>query len=747
MIPQYANNCNKKKKSIFATKIVFIFRIYCDIMNHPINSGAKKMKYQSLNGEWGYRVGKGAQTTVTVPYSCLPVGHSECELTFDLIENSEHIFLEFLGITYGAQVYLNDIFLGSMLPYSEYRFEIGNIAKEKGNNLRVELEDIRLKFGPTEGWENFGGIIRDVGIVYTESFYFKDVFFWSEIKNDYKDAVMNVKIEASLDRECEVRLSLDGKEICSYTQSANSAAKSVELKNVLLWSPDSPVLYRLEVSCEGEVYGCNVGFREITCDKHAILVNGKPCFIQGVCKHEMFGDSGHTPTVEQMETDLKMIKAAGCNFVRLVHYPHNKKILDIADKIGLMVSEEPGLWWSDTSDTEVAEGSIEVLKRTILRDRNHACVAFWLCFNECRFTEQFLIDSAKACKEYDPTRMVSGANCMSLEDTKKYYNICGFDFYTMHPYAPTFERSKLSAEALADKPLIFTEWGGYYVYDNPHLLTDFIVEMKKLFKNRSDDGALAGMCFWEWSELNDFNRGKPACVDGVLREGLCDKYRNPTLIFDAFCKALKDEPVENQADLCEYNAQLSIEGKPLSGSGGRDFAEACAGIDAPLPEHYIRMRSRRTAVGPVLQKQETDGLLKTPLVISKDFPVTFEGGVKTDSIKIVGAVSMPYAYPLAGDYGEPVVQTVVCFKNGEKKVFTLKNGVDITTVLTTLGSSRINPVAENAKPFAKFSYEKNRENYQINLLSLDLEAVREVEEIKLTCVAENYDILIYGIYC
>ena len=705
------------------------------------------MKYQSLNGEWGYRVGKGKQTTVTVPYSCLSVGHSECELTFDLKENGKHIFLEFLGITYGAAVYLNDCFLGKMLPYSEYRFEIGDIAKQKGNILRVELEDIRLKFGPTEGWENFGGIIRDVNIVYADEFYFEDVFFWSELKNDYRDALMYVKIKATLDKECTVKLLLNGEEICSYVQASNVDAVPFEVKNVSLWSTDSPVLYELTVTFGEEMYSCNVGFREITCDKHAFLLNGRPLFIQGVCKHEMFGDSGHTPTVEQMETDLRMIKNAGCNFVRLVHYPHNKKILDLADKIGLMVSEEPGLWWSDTSDSEVAEGSIEVLKRTILRDRNHASIAFWLCFNECRFTEQFLIDSAKACKEYDPTRMVSGANCMSLEDTKKYYNICGFDFYTMHPYAPTFERSKLSAEYLTDKPLIFTEWGGYYVYDNPHLLRDFISSMKKLYNNRSDDAALAGMCFWEWSELNDFNRGKPACIDGVLREGLTDKYRNPTLIFNAFCEALKDDAIEDLESLYEYNSLASVDGKALIGKGGKAFAEALEGIDEPIPSHYIRMRARKTAIGPKLQREEIKGIATTPFVLAKGFPLEFEGECESDCISIIGAVSMPYGYPLAGEYGEAVAEVEISYKNGGKQILTLKNGVDITTVLTTLGSSRINPIAENAECFANFSYEKNRENYRINLLKLKTENKGIIEKISFNCVSDDYKILIYGVYC
>lgn len=63
----------------------------------------------------------------------------------------------------------------------------------------------------------------------------------------------------------------------------------------------------------------------------------------------MIGDSGHVVSCEQFGEDMKMIKSTGSNFVRLVHYPHCKATLDIADKLGLMVSEEPGLRWSDTS--------------------------------------------------------------------------------------------------------------------------------------------------------------------------------------------------------------------------------------------------------------------------------------------------------------------------------------------------------------------------------------------------------------
>lgn len=120
------------------------------------------MKKQSLNGKWLYRIGYGTYGEITVPFSRLPVGHSECIRTFDLCASSARIFLIFEGITYYAKVILNGKELGEMLPYCEYTFDITDTVKMKDNRLEVLLEDISPSFAPSEVWENHGGIIRGV---------------------------------------------------------------------------------------------------------------------------------------------------------------------------------------------------------------------------------------------------------------------------------------------------------------------------------------------------------------------------------------------------------------------------------------------------------------------------------------------------------------------------------------------------------------------------------------------------------
>ncbi|MBQ2614195.1 MAG: hypothetical protein IJB80_02555 [Clostridia bacterium] len=663
-------------------------------------------------------------------------------------EQADRIFLKFDGITYYAKVFLNDLLIGEMIPYCEYSFDITDKASEKNNRLVVEIEDIAPVFGPTEGWENFGGIIRDVSVIYKKESYIEDVFFHCMLKNQYQDAEFVVETTATNPSGCKynIRLLCDNKEVITYTQNTGETlAKNVS--GVKLWSPDTPNLYQLEVALlkDGvpvDTYCCNVGFREFSHDRHRFLLNGAPIFLKGVCKHEMFGDSGHCPTDEQMLTDLQMIKDAGCNFVRLVHYPHNKKILQIADKLGLMVSEEPGLWWSDTADPEISNGSLEVLRRTILRDRNHPSIVFWLCFNECRFTEQYLIDSANICREYDPTRMVSGANCMSNEDTLKYYNICGFDFYTMHPYSQTVDMAIESARILHDKPLLFTEWGGHFVYDNPKLLGEFLDEMYKLYLANSDEGALAGAFFWEWSELNDFNRGKPACIDGNLSEGLVDRYRKPRLIYSAFCDALQRMGKESQDPFwITYESEEPCNSVPLGEGDKEKMNRILSGINKEEAAN-TKMRKRRLTKGPVL---DIDGFNEIPAILCDGDSFTISCDWKTDTLKLYGMVSLTKGYPLKGEYGEEVATLIVDFQDGSNQKLVLKNGVDITTVFGLYASSRINPIAENSKRIATFGYDKNFESYILNESVLRFDKIKQMKSISLISKNNGYALLLYGI--
>lgn len=718
------------------------------------------MKKQTLNGLWEYCIGGCPAETVTVPFSRLPVGRSTCRRSFDCAAApGERVFLHFEGITYAADITLNGRALGHMLPYVPYEFEITDAVRPAGNDLTVELDDISPAFGPSEGWENYGGIIREVSLIFRRKAYITDCFFHTALTNDFQDADFTVDLQAEGEPDdiLAVELIDGGRTIAAYAQRLDDVSVPHHIKGVHLWSPDDPHLYGLRVRLmrEGTVMDETeqaVGFRAFTCGRHRFFLNGQPIFLRGVCRHEMIGDSGHTPKPEQIEADLRHIKSTGCNFVRLVHYPHCSETIAIADRIGLMVSEEPGLWWSDTADPAVAAGSLEVLRRTIRRDRSHPSIVFWLCFNECRFTEQFLIDSARVCRENDPTRPVSGANCMGNEDTLHYYNLCGFDFYTMHPYAQTFARAAESARILCDKPLLFSEWGGHYVYDNPKLLGEFIAEMGKLWRADSDEGALAGAIFWCWAELNDFNRRKPAVHDGVLREGLLTADRKPTMIYEPFLRAWENamhtpDP-RDTAWFAPCACLDDLAGKTAFSCAvvpdpAQLCAEACVRVHPTLGRE--RPRAKGLVVGPILPDAAPACLSRRPWMLRDGETLTFTASAKRASLTLF-AVTLERGWPIAGEYGESAASLTVTAADGTKTALPLRNGIELTTAFTTLSSSRIDPRASAAVCAARFGFDRSYERYLLNRIDLSLPGMTEIRSVSLTSADKGYVLLIYGLF-
>ena len=714
-----------------------------------------------LDGIWQRRIGEGPWAKQTVPYSCLCVGQSECMLQFDAEKKNGRVFLVFEGITYGAEVVLNGVCLGKMLPYSVYRYDVTEQLRETGNVLCVLLQDMNLPFGPSAGWENFGGIIRSVYLDYTGSAALEDVIWHSELKGDYSEALCFAEPVISGEAEDRVRL-LDDAGVCV----AEASCRKVEtakftLREPKLWSTDTPCLYTLEseILQDGVLQDSRrekVGFKDFCIRGRRFWLNGKPCYLHGVTRHDTWGDEGHTLSEEKLRRDMQMIKDVGCNFVRLVHYPHNRKVVEIADEIGLLVSEEPGLWWSDMHNPDTCSGALEVLRRTICRDRNRVSVAFWLSFNECQFTLEFLKDSVRVAREADPYHLVSGANCMSLEMTKPNYLECGFDFYTMHPYTRDPQRFRDCAEYLTEMPLVFTEWGGCDCDNNPRLFAE-LIDCIKALKNGPEETCLAGAMFWTWAEIRECNRGLPACRDGILNEGLVDRFRTPTVNYKVFTEGfryLNAEEPEKEYDIwvndeaCasgEYFCLEMPEEIPEDPSWARMVKRATQPMDK-----FAHARRRMLDRGPVPPKK-VDRIGGIPVKLcGKPFvlgeaPLAVPVEKQVSELIVIGNVSMPKGWPIDGQYGDPAAVYTVEYTDGTKEEHIMRNGQEITTATRLYGSSRIDPLACRSPRAMEFGYDRNWELYVVNLHKIPVDREKTVKCITFRAADPTYDILLYGV--
>jgi len=66
-----------------------------------------------------------------------------------------------------------------------------------------------------------------------------------------------------------------------------------------------------------------------------VLVNGAPIILKGVNRHELYPDTGHTVSREQMRTDILLMKRHNVNAVRTSHYPNDPFWYDLCDEYGL----------------------------------------------------------------------------------------------------------------------------------------------------------------------------------------------------------------------------------------------------------------------------------------------------------------------------------------------------------------------------------------------------------------------------
>ena len=725
----------------------------------------------SLDGVWQFSIPGGFPEPRIVPGSYECVGKSEYRRTFPAcLRDGRRVFLTFEGITYEAEVSVNGSGVGRMLPYSFYAFDITDLLRDGENELSVAITDLGAPYGPAEGWKSFSGIIRSVYLETVPSSRLEDVFFSCRLAADYRSAECDILFEtAGADGDASVSCALlrEGRSVAEGTVQASAGRLTLNVPEPLLWSPEAPNLYTLETTllCSGAVSDLDtrtVGLKEFRANGSRFSLNGQEIFLAGVCRHDIWdAETGFTQTDETIETDLRMIKQMGANYVRLVHYPHDRRVLEVADRIGLLVSEEPGLWWNDLSNREITSRALEVLRRVIRRDRSHVSVAFWLCFIECPFHEGYMREAVAVTRQADPTRLVSGANCNDIHETKALYDRCGMDFYTMHPYGATPDSVnggslEECARVLSGKPLLFTEWGGCYVVDNPNLFSVFLREMRRLRDNREPEPVLAGISYWQWQDIPEAQRGEPACVDGILTEGLVDSARRRKVdfgIFHDFLTGLSLPPAPPAYEFLPNGAGITGEHYVpiLLPQGDPAAFHRALEASSEMPG-YVHKTRRRMTFGPQLRDPVSAlGALAVDLrpgipvtLSSADGPLTVGISRPVKELWFIGHATLGKGWPLSGEYGETIGRYVIRYADGRETKIPIRNGMETAGACCLIGPTLFDPRCSAASRAFRFSYDKDWEIYQANLFRVKTEPSVSVESVRIEITREGYFLLTYG---
>ena len=351
------------------------------------------------------------------------------------VSEGESMWLHFEGVYQDCKVYVNGKQAGKhFYGYTPFKVNITPYICKGMNTIAVMVDNSRQ---PNCRWYSGSGIYRHV---------------WLETYNKNK---MDDPHKLFVRTERIFGISADGTHADSAAVRVtygNQLDETRMLRNVELWSPDSPKLYDIKV---GELK-VKHGVRTFSYDaKNGFLLNGKPTLINGACVHHDNGVLGAMAFDAAEIRKVRLMKEAGFNLIRTSHNPQTRAMLDACDSLGMMVVDESfDGWYSEKNpyDYHIAIDSCytEDITAMVLRDRNHPCIISYSIGNEVIERKDIrVIHTAGKFKNVitslDNTRPVTEALCAWDSDWEIYdphaavLDIVGYN-YMMHKAESDHER-------------------------------------------------------------------------------------------------------------------------------------------------------------------------------------------------------------------------------------------------------------------------------------------------------------------
>ncbi|HCE58388.1 MAG TPA: beta-galactosidase [Prolixibacteraceae bacterium] len=278
--------------------------------------------------------------------------------------------------------------------FYRFKYDISKLLKYgKTNLLEVDVakhsenESVNKAERQCDFWI-FGGIFRPVFLEVLPEIHFTQTAI--DAKADGSFNMLITLNNANSDYSVWIDLfDLQGNKIDETVQSEIKKGFlekmiSGKFESVKSWNPEWPTLYNMKITLKRgdqilhEVTE-RIGFRTVELRKHdGFYVNGEKVVFKGVNRHSFWPETGRCLSEENHFTDIRLIKEMNMNAVRMSHYVPDKRFLELCDSLGLFVLDEV-TGWQDSYDTIVGP---KLVKETVLRDHNHACVVVWDHGNE-----------------------------------------------------------------------------------------------------------------------------------------------------------------------------------------------------------------------------------------------------------------------------------------------------------------------------------------------------------------------------
>ena len=323
------------------------------------------------------------------------------------------LVLEIDGAMSHSAVWLNGRFVGGWpYGYTSFRLDLTPYAKPgEDNTLAIRLDNPK----ESSRWYPGGGIYRHVRLVKTAPVHLDP---WSVFVTtpsvSAEAAIVDVRLEVANREEKNAKLSvrvdlhaLDESGKPSATAVATAKPENFDVRpgfprqtsftfkvaSPRLWDLATPHRYVAIATIERDGKTLDrletpFGIRSLSVDaERGLLLNGRAVRINGVCQHHDLGALGSAVHVPALERQLRILRDMGVNSVRTSHNPPAPELLDLCDRMGLLVQVEAFDAWAMRKKRNDYSVDFPLwheadLRAMIRRDRNHPSVVMWSIGNE-----------------------------------------------------------------------------------------------------------------------------------------------------------------------------------------------------------------------------------------------------------------------------------------------------------------------------------------------------------------------------
>lgn len=541
---------------------------------------------------------------VSIPHGLeyLPVEASGCanyqgvawyrkRFTPDSRLKGKQLFLHFEAIMGKSEVYVNGELVkkhfGGYLPVIS---DVTNLLKwGEENVIAVKADNSDDPSYPVGKPQNlldftyFGGIYRDCWLVAHNDVFITNANYENEVAGgglfvsyaevSEKSAKINLKAHirnsSVSDKRVTVTFELKtksgeivkqvSKKLSLQKGKASYAISEMTINKPLLWSPDDPYLYHLDVfvkESNGQLvdgYRQRVGIRSIEFKQtEGLWINGKPYNgkIMGTNRHQDFAVLGNALPNSIQWRDAKKLRDAGLKVIR-THYVIDPAFMDACDELGLFALVEVPGWQFWNKEPVFEERLYSDIRNMIRIHRNHASLFFWEpILNETHYPEEFAKNALDICREEYPYPY-SIAACDDGAAGDHYYSLL------LRP---------IESKLRTDKTYFIREWGDNVDdwnaqnsdsrvargwgevpmllqaehYANPSYINDFPILCYETICNKPSQ--IVGACFWH---SFDHQRGYHA---DPFYGGIMDAFRQPKASYYMFMAQRSPEKSDLIAD-------------------------------------------------------------------------------------------------------------------------------------------------------------------------------------------------------